>query len=611
MNEQIHCRRFKTNIAGQIVSTTAMPLPVGKRHVGNYPEIRKKLIAALGCLALFFQFGFSAPTLNAQSPSGVVQAYRDYPANYNPAGPIQQIQLPARAQYYEYLPRRRGWDDRRESPLDRFLKQSFRQTYGRVEYLNWSYSDPGSGFIGSSGKKLRDGEGFSGPAFIDGARLTDASLTALQLIALKNAADGKVLIQTWEANQRELVDADADGAFYDVIDVINNTTGAAGADGINDDDNDLDIFPRLTNAEKELMLTGQLNNSILFSTGDVLGSATGPSQVAVLAVGQLAPLNAFQLDNNNGFRGVFGIDLTFGAIETDFFVMNKSRSSNQFVPIPSGLLGTPGAGAGGGTDPLVIPVTVNGAIAPDIFDDSGNLVTDSNNYYLIYNESYIVNYETESWGFSQSMFWTLRERPGRFRLSSSLGFRYFDFQEQMLQRGSFSNDPAVADFFYNSELGNDLTSTIDSVTKNHVYGPTAGIRARVGDEKFSFGLDSKVLFGLNTHEARVSVDDLLFVGDDNFTQDKGTEFSPGFEMVADARVKLTDHVTLTAGYNFLWFGDVTRPADNIQYDITAARVPNPPPLGGPDYTINNNVILNKKKTSVSLSGLSVGVLVDW
>ncbi len=581
-------------------------LPVGKPFHGNGLRRWKKLTVALFCAALFFQFSCFEQSVNAQQPPGVVQAYREYPAGYNQRGQIQQIQLPGRAQYYEYLPSRRGWEDRVDSPLDRFLKQSFRQTYGRVEYLNWSYSDPGSGFIGSSGKKLRDGEGFSGPAFIDGARLTAAGQTALQNIALKNAADGKVLIQTWEANQRELIDADADGILYDVIDVINNATGAAGADGINDDDNDLDIFPRLTNAEKELMLTGAGN--ALFSTGDTV---TDPSQVAVLAVGQLAPINAFQLDNNNGFRGVFGIDLTFGAIETDFFVMNKSKSGYQFVPIPSGLIGLAGAGAGAGVDPLVIPVTVNGAIAPDIFDDAGNLVTDSNNYYLVYNDSYVVNYETESWGAAHSMFWTIRERPDRFRLSSSLGFRYFDFREQMIQRGAFSNDPAVADYFYNSELGSDLGSTIDSVTKNHVYGPTAGIRARVGDERFSFGLDTRVMLGLNTYEARVAVDDLLFVGDDNFTRQKGTEFAPGFEMVTDARVKVSNHVTLTVGYNFLWFGQVTRPADNIQYDITATRVANPPPLGGPDYTISNNVVLNRKRTSISLSGVSVGVLVDW
>ncbi len=609
MNEQIHCSRSRTNSAGQIVCVFDEHMLVGERSIRIFSQIQKKLVVAIGCAALFFQCCISVETVNAQAPAGVVQAYGEYPAGINPRGQIQQVQLPGRAQYYEYLPPRRGWDDRIESPLDRFLKQSFRQTYGRIEYLNWSYSDPGSGFIGSSGKKLRDGEGFSQPAFIDGARLTDAGLLSLQNIALKNAADGKVFIQTWEANQRELIDANGDGIFYDVIDVINNVTGAPGADGINDDDNDLDIFPRITNAQKELMLTGAGN--ALFTTGDVLGSVTGPSQVAVLAVGQLAPMQAIQLDNNNGFRGVVGVDLTFGAIETDFFVMNKSKSSYQFVPIPSGLIGFPNGGIGAGVDPLVIPVTVNGAIAPDVFDDGGNLVTDSNNYYLIYNDSYTVNYETESWGVSQSMFWTLRERPDRFKLSSSLGFRYFDYREQMIQRGSFSNDAAVADFFYNSELGSDLNSTIDSVTKNHVYGPTAGVRARVGDEQFSFGVDTKVMLGLNTYEAKVSVDDLLFVGDDNFTQQKGTEFSPGFEMVADARVKVSDHVTLTVGYNFLWFGDVTRPGDNVQYDINATRVPNPPPLGGPDYNISNNVILNKKRTNISLSGLSVGALIDW
>lgn len=608
MNEPIHCSRSKTNTTGQPACFFFKRLLVRNRGKRPAASLQRKLITAFGCVTLLLQLCYYSNSVNAQGPPGVVQAYGEYPEGYNLQGQIQQVQLPGRAQYYEYLPPQRGWDDNFETPLDRFLKQSFHQTYGRIDYLSWSFSDPGSGFIGASGKKLRDGEGFSNPALIDGARLdaTDAE-TARQNVLLKHSADGKVLIQTWEANQSELVDADADGFFYDIID--------ANADGINDDDNDLDIFPRMTNNEKELFLTGVRNgggsDSLPFSTGEAIGTGDGPSQVAILAVGQLAPMHAFQLDNNNGFRGVFGLDLTFGAIETDFFVMNKSRSSYQFVPIVSGLIGLPGAGGGGGVDPLVIPVLVNGAIAPDVFDNSGNLVTDSNNFYLIYNDTYTVDYESEAWGFNHSMFWTLRERPDRFKLSGSLGFRYFDFREQMLQRGSFSDDDTVADFTYISELNSPLDSTIDSVTKNHVYGPTAGIRAEVGDEQFSLGVDAKVLLGVNTSEAKVAVDDLLFIGDDNFTVDKGTEFAPGFEMVFDTKVKLTEHASLVVGYNFLWFGDVTRPGDNIYYDITAVRVAQPPPLGGPDYILNNNVIVNKKKTSISLSGVSVGLIVDW
>ncbi|MBL4885392.1 MAG: BBP7 family outer membrane beta-barrel protein [Planctomycetaceae bacterium] len=602
MNEPIHRSWSRANSTGQIVCLSTEHLLVGKPVNKSFVRLQKKLVNIFCCTAVLFQICYSAESAFAQNQPEVVQAYGQFPSGYNPQGQIQQVQqtqhvgLPKRPQYYEQIPARRGWEDRVESPLDRFLKQSFRQTYGRVDYLSWSFSDPGSGFIGAPGKKLGDGGGFSKPVFIDGV--------PLQTVLLQNTANNKVFIQTWEANESELVDRDVNGFFYDIEDVFINGTKppVAGIDGINDDDNDIDIFPRITNAEKELMLSGQA----LFTTG-VVGD---PSQVAVLAIGQLAPMQAFQLDNNNGFRGVVGIDLLFGAIETDFFVMNTSRSSYQYIPITGGLIRFPGTEVSTGVDPMVIPVLVNGEMAPNIYDNAGNLITDSNNFYLLYNDSYIVDYKTEAWGFNHSMFWTLRERPGRFKLSGSLGFRYFDFREQMLQQGSFSDDDTVADFTYNTELGGSLDSTIDSVTKNSVYGSTAGLRAEVGDERFSLGLDTKVLLGLNTHEAKVAVDDLLFVGDDNFTRDKATDFAPGFEMVFDTKVKIAAHATLVVGYNFLWFGEVTRPADNIYYDINATRII-APALGGPDYTLSNNVIVNKKKTSISLSGVSVGLVFDW
>ncbi|MEZ5951444.1 MAG: BBP7 family outer membrane beta-barrel protein [Planctomycetaceae bacterium] len=546
----------------------------------------------------------------AQAPGEVISAYGEFPYGYNPQGPVQQVQLPGRPQYYEYLPPRQAWDDPVETPLDRFLKQSIRQTYGRVDYLNWSLSNPGEGVIGGPGKKLLDSEGFRKPAFIDPVRGPAFINYPIINPLLVNHPQALVLIQAWETNPRELPDADTNGNIFDVIDNVNNITGDPPGDGINDDDNDLDIFPRITNQAKSDMLLG-LDTSIIFSSGDPTAVPVDPAQVAVLAVGQLANTNAFRLNNTNGFRGVMGLNTSFGALETTFLVMDKARSGYQYNPIAAGLIGVPGgAGVFRPADPQVLPVLVNGSMAPDVFDTDGNIVTDSNNYYIIFNDSYSVRYESEAWGVTPSVLLTMYERPNRFKFSSTFGFRYFDFREQMLQQGSFSNDDTVADFTYNNEVNADFTSTIDSHTLNRVYGPQAGIRAELGGERVKFGLDANLMLGANTHEAVVAVDDLLFVGDDNFTRQTATHFATGFDMLVDARVRLTENITFTVGYNMLWFNAITRPHENIYYNINATRIP-APAEGGPDWVVGNDVVVDKKKSSVSLSGLSLGLQFDW
>ncbi|MCA8985990.1 MAG: BBP7 family outer membrane beta-barrel protein [Planctomycetaceae bacterium] len=542
------------------------------------------------------------------------------------------VNLPGRPQYYEYLPRGDDWDRNPETPLERLLKQAANQSYTRFEYLNWSVSDPSQGHVGAQGKRLDEGLGFKDPAYIDTQRAASIvgfdDFYPIRNPLLRSNPGDLVLIQVWESTQLQLQDAGADGFEYDYLDTD--------ANGVVDtfDDNDLDIFPRLTGTQKLDFFRGTDTNLLVPTTAAANIDAFQISQVAVLTVGRLANTRALQLDNNNGFRGLYGLNTTFGAFEASFFTMGTSTSGFEYVPLPDFLLGTPGAGAGGAAaDPLVIPILVNDMVAPDVFDDNGTLITDSNNYYLVFNDTYRLTYKSEAWGFSPSLFWTLQERPDRFRISGSAGFQYMDLREQMLQVGTFAQTvqtPNRPFYVYNNELADGvtpipdsdvLTSTINSVTSNKVMGPTAGIRTEVGDDRFSFGLDTKLMLGVNAYEAEVGVDDLLFVGDDNLTRDASTDFSAGFEMILDTKIRLRDHVTLTAGYNFLWFSGITRPDENIYYNIDATLIPLTDPRRataapdgpnpGPDYDINNDVVVRKEETTFSLSGLSIGVVIDW
>jgi len=540
----------------------------------------------------------SMSAVQAQAPPGSMPPYQGYGGTYPPPGAGGAMPLPSNPQYYEYLPPGRGWDDAIESPLDRFLKQAVRQSYGRFDYLLWKTSNPGDNIIGGPGKRLRENVGFNTPAYLDPIRGPEiigfGDDYPIRNPLLVNHPGYKVLIQTWESSQAEVADTNADGNIFDLGDT-----------------NDIDVFPRITNIAKSDMLAG-LSSDVIFSTGDPSSATLDAAQVAVMAIGQLADASAFNLGDTNGFRGVIGLNTTFGAIETSFFVMGQAQAGFTFQPIPSGLIGVPVQGGGlTPNDPLVIPILVNGQMAPDVFDDSGNLITDSNNYYLIFNESYNVAFQSQSWGFAPNVFWTLNENPGLFKVSGALGFRYFDMREKMLQRGTFTNNEDDADYTYESEFtGDRLVTNIDSTTVNQVYGPQAGIRAELGDDRFKLGVDAHLMLGANTHEATVAARNVLFEGDNNFTRDASTHFTTGFETIVDARIRLREHVTLSVGYNFMWFSSVTRPHDNIYYNVEATPVVDPP-VGGPDFTYNNDFVVDKKRQSVNLNGLSVGLLIDW
>lgn len=527
----------------------------------------------------------------AQGPRETLPTYANSP-QYHSEGGVLPAQFPSRPQYYEYLPPGRGWDEYTETPLDRFLRQAARQAYGRVDYLHWNISNPGAGVIGGPGKKLLDGEGFTSPSYIDPVRGPDALGWPITNPLLKHHPNSLVLIQAWETNPDQLLDESGDGNIFDP-----------------GDDNDLDVFPRITNVAKSNMLLG-LDFGILFSSGDPTATPLDPAQVAVLAVGQLANTSAFKQDNNNGFRGLVGMKTSFGAIEANMFVMDRSRSDFQFQAIPAGFIGVPGGGPFRPADPLVIPTLVNGQMAPNVLDSNGNIVTDSNNYYIIFNEAYSAQFQSDAWGATPQVLFTMYERPDRFKISSVFGFKYFDFREQMLQRGSFTNDPARATFVYENEVAEDFSSTINSTTINRVYGPQAGLRAELGGERVTFGLDTNLMLGANTHEAAVGVDSLLFPGDNNFTRQSSTHFATGFDMLVDARIRMTEHVTLSVGYNVMWFNAITRPHDNIHYNINAIPVDDPGGEG-PDWNVSNDVRVDKKNTNVHLTGWSVGLLINW
>lgn len=134
-------------------------------------------LTSLIVLAVFVPtVGHAQPGPGSVMPAGWQAPPPGYypPANYAPG----QLPPGPRPTIYEELPDDTGWlyDD---PPIDRWLKNSLRHAYFRVDYLNWSISDPGKNVLGSETSVVPSPTVFSQPIIVNGQTITLAPNNAL------------------------------------------------------------------------------------------------------------------------------------------------------------------------------------------------------------------------------------------------------------------------------------------------------------------------------------------------------------------------------------------------------------------------------------------------
>jgi hypothetical protein len=172
-----------------------------------------------------------------------------------------------------------------------------------------------------------------------------------------------------------------------------------------------------------------------------------------------------------------------------------------------------------------------------------------------------------------------------------LGGRYFELKDQ----------------FWVSALGGNLTDSFwDTHTHNEIGGPEIGIRFLQPIGRFSFSVESRFMAGINAQA--ISQDGLLaaqLVAGQNtppqptlmnataFTHSTHfVEFSPLIELRAEARMKLTNIITVKAGYTGMFINNVARASDMINYTV-------------PNMGITRD--LNGNLQPVYIQGLNLGI----
>ncbi|MDZ4688348.1 MAG: BBP7 family outer membrane beta-barrel protein [Planctomycetaceae bacterium] len=417
------------------------------------------------------------------------------PAAYGPVGPIPAG--PGQTIYRE-LPDDKGWLYE-DSPLERSLKDTFRHSYIRFDYLLWDIEDPGQNLL-------------SAPTNLSAA-----------------------------------------------INPVNPT----------------DVFFPLTDP----------------ATGNQV-NVVQPSLTRVL------------VNENNGVRATFGLPVfNAGTFEASVFALQSSTTN---VPIPevrgiatlqNSSLETVDTNGDGTFDALDFPVSINlvNSTAQAVLIDGELPVGD--NFLLVNDLGYQASLKTSVWGAEANFLSQTFNPNDALSAMPFVGFRYFNFREDLRQSGQYNFstfDPLTG------EPGPPIASErrIDATTNNNVFGPQIGLRGELRNKWFSLGVQPKVMMGLNSYKAELMTQGILRPAEaERVLYEKSNTFGVIGDLEVYSKIRFSDHVSLRVGYNFLWSGMITRPADNTVYNIQSAT-------GGLPAT--SAFIQDVKFSGAILQGLSVG-----
>lgn len=275
----------------------------------------------------------------------------------------------------------------------------------------------------------------------------------------------------------------------------------------------------------------------------------------IFGIARVPDLRFITFKDIDGIRGTFGFPFTFAEFEASVFALEQgSDVERPGIVLPNVLVAQ--------------TTTFNGEL--------------TDNTFLFYDQSFVARYTNDIWGAEAILVLNTDQHVAGVNVDPIVGVQYLNVQEQLEQVGRASGD---------------LFVRIDSKTDNHVYGAKLGVRAELVNHRFVLGVEPSVVLGLNTYEARVTNEqNLTTISPKLVTESNETTFSPIGEVSVYARVRLRDNFFLTVGYDLMAAFRVTRPHDNIVYDINAVD----------DEPVSSNVHVNEDVDRLILQGLTVG-----
>jgi hypothetical protein len=462
--------------------------------IGRFATLTTVIVAALSPALAWAQGYAYDPYMPAPyslppaaTPYGVPPSGPDYgaaafsPVPYNaPAfGPVDGAACdpsgPGGAVRYTQLPDDCGWGYG-DTHLERFLKNSFRHAYFRLEWLNWSFSDPGNLTLG--------------------APILDP--TSVNNLYLNTSVP------------------------FDVFDPV---------------------------------------------TGNLIGQGVSPSLDGVKGI------------HNNGIRGTWGWAFDPVTVEGSIFALQTAKATVTPGDLPI-IQQTDTLGNISNVGLFVVQgVLVNGVPTAD--------------GYLVYDQSYTASLQTSIWGTDGKILLNSYETGGPLSLQPFVGVRYMNFNERLTQRGVYLTPSLVTGT-------TPVERLIDADTKNYLYGPQAGFRAELPCTKWvTLGVQPSWMLGVNSYRATLRTQQIAGSADPStYERIVKTTFGPIFDLQVYSNTHLTEHLSVFVAYNLMWTSFITRPGDNIVYNVTSTGTPS---------AFRQNITFS----DLLIQGVSVGGEVRW
>jgi hypothetical protein len=195
-----------------------------------------------------------------------------------------------------------------------------------------------------------------------------------------------------------------------------------------------------------------------------------------------------------------------------------------------------------------------------------------------------VTAPSELWGIEANMLckWCC---DCNWRVDPLVGFRYLNLRESLsitelvLVDRNLAGDPLA---------GASLTVQDRFATRNQFYGGQVGIEGRLQRDRWTFDGRVKVGLGITEQFLRIDGGQVVqfpngtvrnFVGgllalDSNIGTYERNRFSIVPEVSVSAGYYLTERLRAMVGYNFLYWSNIVRPGEQIDFGLDVNRIPN-------------------------------------
>jgi hypothetical protein len=210
-----------------------------------------------------------------------------------------------------------------------------------------------------------------------------------------------------------------------------------------------------------------------------------------------------------------------------------------------------------------------------------------------------------------------------FEINGLVGFRFLDLSESVRINETSLQQIAFADTPFSIRPG-DTTSVFDNFgTHNRFYGGQVGASGEwffgrwsvEGSVKLAIGVTQQIV-NVDGGQRDVSLDGRvqtavggLYAVSSNIGSHAQNQFGFVPELGLKLNYQLTEHISVFAGYDFLYWSSVVRPGDQIDQVLDLNRVPN---SGGP-YPPANQVrpVVPFQVSSYWAQGVNAGVLIRY